>query len=137
MSNVTRCAACKCMRRRCNKNCIFAPYFPPNDLQRFTFVHQIFGATKVAKMLEEIPEGRREDAVESLVLEARSRVQDPVYGIVGTLTQLQEQIIEVERELAKTRGLIALCQQQFHHLNKLTQQNSTLVNHNLHFDFDP
>ncbi|XP_074295660.1 LOB domain-containing protein 23-like [Silene latifolia] len=116
-SNITRCAACKYMRRQCAKDCIFSPYFPSNDLQRFTFVHKIYGASKVAKMLEQIPEGRREEATKSMVIEARSRVQDPVYGIVGILTQLREQILEVECELAKTQGLIAFCQTQ----NNLTQ----------------
>ncbi|KAK9726797.1 hypothetical protein RND81_05G237700 [Saponaria officinalis] len=129
MSNhSTRCGACKSMRRRCPKDCIFAPYFPPNDLDRFTCVHKIFGASKIAKMLEQIPEGRREDAAESMVAEAKSRVRDPVYGSVGILTQLRQQIMEAEYELAKTRGLIALCKAQVNHQHKLTQDTlSTLV----------
>ncbi|KAL9228445.1 hypothetical protein vseg_004028 [Gypsophila vaccaria] len=123
MSNRTRCAACKSMRKRCPRDCIFAPYFPPNDIDRFNFVHKIFGVSKAAKMLEQVPEEQREDAAESMVVEATSRVRDPVYGCVGMLTQLRQQIMEAEYELAKTRGLIALCNVHVNHQNKLTQDS--------------
>jgi len=52
MSQTRRCAACKYLRRRCPKDCIFAPYFPPSNLERFVCVHKIFGASNVAKMLQ-------------------------------------------------------------------------------------
>lgn len=47
-----RCAACKQLRRRCPSDCIFLPYFPPNNTQRFSFVHRIYGASNVGKMLQ-------------------------------------------------------------------------------------
>lgn len=47
-----RCAACKYLRRRCPKDCIFSPYFPPNNPHRFASVHRIFGASNVGKMLQ-------------------------------------------------------------------------------------
>lgn len=49
-----RCAACKYLRRRCPSHCIFSPYFPPNDPQRFACVHRIYGASNVGKMLQVI-----------------------------------------------------------------------------------
>ncbi|KAL2932857.1 LOB domain-containing protein 23 [Bienertia sinuspersici] len=126
MSNSRRCAACKYLRRRCPKDCIFGPYFPSTNLERFSCVHKIFGASNIAKMLknhirvmvdsdaimQQLPEEKRREAVESLVMEARSRVRDPVYGSVGIITQLRQQIMEAEYELAKTQGLIALCHAQ-------------------------
>ncbi|XLT33663.1 hypothetical protein HN873_064955, partial [Arachis hypogaea] len=47
------CASCKLLRRRCAKDCIFAPYFPSDDPQKFAIVHKVFGASNVSKMLQE------------------------------------------------------------------------------------
>lgn len=47
-----RCAACKNQRRRCPSDCIFSPYFPANDPQRFASVHKIYGGSNVGKMLQ-------------------------------------------------------------------------------------
>lgn len=49
-----RCAACKYLRRRCPLDCIFSPYFPSNDPERFSCVHKIYGASNVGKMLQVI-----------------------------------------------------------------------------------
>lgn len=46
------CASCKLLRRRCAKDCIFAPYFPSDDPQKFAIVHKVFGASNVSKMLQ-------------------------------------------------------------------------------------
>ncbi|RDX67289.1 LOB domain-containing protein 23, partial [Mucuna pruriens] len=47
-----KCAACKNHKRRCPSNCIFSPYFPGNDPQRFTCVHTIYGTSNVGNMLQ-------------------------------------------------------------------------------------
>ncbi|KAK6934805.1 Lateral organ boundaries, LOB [Dillenia turbinata] len=49
---VSPCAACKLLRRRCAQNCIFAPYFPADEPQKFASVHRVFGASNVNKMLQ-------------------------------------------------------------------------------------
>ena len=49
--------------------------------------------------------------------EASSRVEDPVYGSVGIISQLQEQIIEAQSELVKTKSEIA-----FHNAQQQLQQ---------------
>ena len=46
------CAACKLLRRRCTRECVFAPYFPPDEPQKFASVHKVFGAANVSKMLQ-------------------------------------------------------------------------------------
>ncbi|KAG6485884.1 hypothetical protein ZIOFF_054451 [Zingiber officinale] len=46
------CAACKLLRRRCTDKCMLAPYFSPSDLQKFTNVHRIFGASNIIKVLQ-------------------------------------------------------------------------------------
>lgn len=48
------CAACKLLRRRCAHDCVFAPYFPAEEPQKFASVHKVFGASNVNKMLQVI-----------------------------------------------------------------------------------
>ncbi|XP_061995747.1 LOB domain-containing protein 24-like [Rosa rugosa] len=103
-----RCAACKYLRRRCPSDCVFAPYFPSNNPQRFDSVHRIYGASNVAKMLEPLSPYFRAQAAETLCYEAESRIQDPVYGCAAIIFQLQQQIYNTESELAKTRAEIAV-----------------------------
>ncbi|XP_057519545.1 protein LATERAL ORGAN BOUNDARIES-like [Amaranthus tricolor] len=93
------CAACKFLRRKCISGCIFAPYFPPEEPQKFANVHKIFGASNVSKLLNELLPHEREDAVNSLAYEAEARVRDPVYGCVGAISYLQRQIQRLQKEL--------------------------------------
>ncbi|KAG5035650.1 Protein LATERAL ORGAN BOUNDARIES [Glycine soja] len=93
------CAACKFLRRKCLPGCIFAPYFPPEEPQKFANVHKIFGASNVTKLLNELLPHQREDAVNSLAYEAEARVRDPVYGCVGAISFLQRQVQKLQKEL--------------------------------------
>ncbi|RZB59971.1 LOB domain-containing protein 25 [Glycine soja] len=96
------CAACKFLRRKCMPDCIFAPYFPPEEPQKFANVHKIFGASNVSKLLNEVQPHQREDAVNSLAYEAEARIKDPVYGCVGAISVLQRQVIRLQKELDAT-----------------------------------
>lgn len=98
------CAACKFLRRKCLPGCIFAPYFPPEEPQKFANVHKIFGASNVSKLLNEIQPQQREDAVNSLAYEAEARMKDPVYGCVGAISVLQRQVIRLQKELDATNA---------------------------------
>ncbi|XP_050376889.1 protein LATERAL ORGAN BOUNDARIES-like [Argentina anserina] len=93
------CAACKFLRRKCMLGCIFAPYFPPEEPQKFANVHKIFGASNVTKLLNDLLPHQREDAVNSLAYEAEARVRDPVYGCVGAISFLQRQVQRLQKEL--------------------------------------
>lgn len=98
------CAACKFLRRKCLSGCIFAPYFPPEEPQKFANVHKIFGASNVSKLLNEIHPHQREDAVNSLAYEAEARMKDPVYGCVGAISVLQRQVVRLQKELEATNA---------------------------------
>ncbi|XP_074583550.1 LOB domain-containing protein 12-like [Curcuma longa] len=102
------CAACKLLRRRCAKDCIFSPYFPPDQPRKFSIVHKVFGASNVNKMLQELPVHHRADAVSSLVYEANARMKDPVYGCVGTISYLHNQVSQLQMQLAVAQAEI-LC----------------------------
>ena len=74
-------------------------------------------------LLQEIPVQQRGDAVSSLVFEANARSRDPVYGCVGAISYLQNQVSQLQMQLAVAQAEI-LCfqmqqqqqqQQQDHH----------------------
>ncbi|RZC76502.1 hypothetical protein C5167_000618 [Papaver somniferum] len=110
---ITPCAACKILRRRCGEKCLLAPYFPPTEPLKFTTAHRVFGASNITKMLQELPESQRVDAVSSMVYEANSRMRDPVYGCAGTICQLHKQVSDLQAQLAKSQAEIVnmRCQQ--------------------------
>uniref|UniRef100_A0A7C9DJ68 LOB domain-containing protein n=1 Tax=Opuntia streptacantha TaxID=393608 RepID=A0A7C9DJ68_OPUST len=95
----TPCAACKFLRRKCMPGCIFASYFPPEDPHKFANVHKIFGASNVAKLLNDLLPHQRNDAVNSLAYEAEARIRNPVYGCVGAILHLQREVQRLQKEL--------------------------------------
>ncbi|XP_022738258.1 LOB domain-containing protein 24-like [Durio zibethinus] len=113
--NSGRCAACRYLRRRCAPDCIFSPYFPSNNPQRFVSVHRIYGASNVGKLLQQLPTHLRAEAADSLYFEAQCRVEDPIYGCVGLVFLLQQQIHDAESQLAKTLAEVAVLKSHAKH----------------------
>ncbi|KAF3674651.1 LOB domain-containing protein 23 [Capsicum annuum] len=107
-----RCAACKQLRRRCPSDCIFLPYFPPNNPQRFSFVHKIYGASNVGKMLQQVQEHQRADVANSLYYEAYCRIKSPVHGCLGIISILRQEIDHFKCELAKIQAELSLVKAQ-------------------------
>ncbi|GMH14767.1 hypothetical protein Nepgr_016608 [Nepenthes gracilis] len=106
-SSNSPCAACKFLRRKCTHECVFAPYFPPDHPQKFASIHKVFGASNVAKLLNELNASQREDAVNSLAYEAEARLRDPVYGCVGLISILQHRLKQVKTDLDNARMELA------------------------------
>ncbi|KAE9585738.1 hypothetical protein Lal_00010060 [Lupinus albus] len=106
------CAACKILRRRCAEKCVLAPYFPPTEPSKFTIAHKVFGASNIIKFLQKLPESERADAVRSMVYEAGARIRDPIYGCAGVICNLQEQINQLQAQLAKTQAEVVNMQLQ-------------------------
>ncbi|KAJ0250729.1 LOB domain-containing protein 1 [Hirschfeldia incana] len=130
------CAACKILRRRCGEKCVLAPYFPPTEPAKFSIAHRVFGASNIIKLLQELPESQRTDAVNSLVYEAEARIRDPVYGCAGAIYNLQRQVSELQAELAKAQVEIVSMQFQKSSLleliNNMDQPNQE--EHNMTFE---
>ncbi|KAK8620814.1 hypothetical protein V6N13_067275 [Hibiscus sabdariffa] len=103
LNTITPCAACKLLRRRCAEECPFSPYFSPHEPHKFASVHKVFGASNVSKMLMEVPESQRADAASSLVYEANVRLRDPVYGCMGAIAALQQQVHSLQAEINTVR----------------------------------
>ncbi|KAL4292107.1 hypothetical protein GQ457_14G003680 [Hibiscus cannabinus] len=106
-SSNSPCAACKFLRRKCTQECVFAPYFPPDNPQKFANVHKVFGASNVAKLLNELNTSQREDAVNSLAYEADARLRDPVYGCVGLISILQKKLRQMQHDLHNAKKELA------------------------------
>nr|CAB3463754.1 unnamed protein product [Digitaria exilis] len=110
------CAACKILRRRCVDRCVLAPYFPPTEPHKFATAHRVFGASNIIKLLQELPEEQRGDAVSSMVYEASARIRDPVYGSAGAIWQLQKQVNDLKAQLARAHAELAGARAQHAHL---------------------
>ncbi|KAL4281662.1 hypothetical protein GQ457_03G043410 [Hibiscus cannabinus] len=115
MTRSSPCASCKLLRRRCADDCIFAPYFPSDDPHKFAILHKVFGASNVSKLLQELPVAQRADAVSSLVYEANARVRDPVYGCVGAISSFQNQVSQLQMQLAVAQAQILCIKMQQTH----------------------
>ncbi|KAI3799930.1 hypothetical protein L1987_35236 [Smallanthus sonchifolius] len=122
------CASCKLLRRRCAKDCIFAPYFPSNEPHKFAIVHKVFGASNVSKMLQELQVHERGDAVSSLVYEANARMRDPVYGCVGAISYLQNEVSQLQMQLAMAQAEILCIQMQQEPLTSVTAPAASVIN---------
>ncbi|KAJ7964248.1 LOB domain-containing protein [Quillaja saponaria] len=133
MGGSTPCASCKLLRRRCAKDCVFAPYFPSDDPQKFAIVHKVFGASNVSKMLQDLPVHQRADAISSLVYEANARVRDPVYGCVGAISYLQSQVSQLQMQLAVAQTEILCIQMHQEPPTLPTQQMIDQVDKSLLF----
>uniref|UniRef100_A0A803LI28 LOB domain-containing protein n=1 Tax=Chenopodium quinoa TaxID=63459 RepID=A0A803LI28_CHEQI len=91
--------------------CVFAPYFDSEQgTAHFAAVHKVFGASNASKLLLRIPAHRRLDAVVTLCYEALSRVRDPVYGCVAHIFTLQQQVLNMQAELAFVQARLSTLQ---------------------------
>ncbi|CDY57108.1 BnaC04g56950D [Brassica napus] len=105
------CGACKFLRRKCVRGCVFAPYFDAEQgTASFAAIHKVFGASNTSKMLLRLPLHKRLDAVATLGYEALARVRDPVYGCVGHLFSLQHQVMNLQAEIAHVQARLSMFQ---------------------------
>ncbi|XP_059302836.1 LOB domain-containing protein 19-like [Lycium ferocissimum] len=106
------CGACKFLRRKCVRGCVFAPYFDSDQgTAHFAAVHKVFGASNASKLLLRIPAHKRLDAVVTLCYEALARVRDPIYGCVGHIFTLQQQVVTLQAELAYVQARLSTLHQ--------------------------
>ncbi|CAN8286310.1 unnamed protein product [Cochlearia groenlandica] len=119
------CGACKFLRRKCVRGCVFAPYFDAEQgIAKFAAVHKVFGASNASKMLLRLPLHKRLDAVVTLCYEAFARLRDPVYGSFGHLFSLQNQVMNLQEELAHVQALLSTFQQLEHNNEYLVEPSN-------------
>ncbi|RZC80273.1 hypothetical protein C5167_042850 [Papaver somniferum] len=99
------CGACKFLRRKCARGCVFAPYFcHEQGATHFAAIHKVFGASNVSKLLTHLPLGDRCEAAVTISYEAQARIQDPVYGYVSHIFALQQQVVSLQAQIATLRA---------------------------------
>lgn len=92
-SSGSPCGACKFLRRKCAKGCVFAPYFcHEQGASHFAAIHKVFGASNASKLLSHLPISDRCEAAITISYEAQARLQDPIYGCVSHIFALQQQV---------------------------------------------
>ncbi|PQQ13690.1 LOB domain-containing protein 29 [Prunus yedoensis var. nudiflora] len=95
------CGACKFLRRKCVRGCIVAPYFShEKGATDFSAIHKVFGAKNVLKLLAHLPLSDRCEAAVSISWEAQARLQDPICGCVSQIFALQQQVVNLQAQLA-------------------------------------
>ncbi|XP_028758335.1 LOB domain-containing protein 29-like [Neltuma alba] len=98
------CGACKFLRRKCVRGCVFAPYFcHEQGATHFSAIHKVFGASNVSKLLSHLPVSDRCEAAVTISYEAQARLQDPIYGCVSHIFTLQQQVVNLQAQLAYLR----------------------------------
>ncbi|KAF8401854.1 hypothetical protein HHK36_012801 [Tetracentron sinense] len=102
------CGACKFLRRKCVKGCVFAPCFcHEQGVKHFAAIHKVFGASNVSKLLAHLPVSDRCEAAVTISYEAQARLQDPVYGCVSHIYELQQQVVNLQTQLASLKAQAA------------------------------
>ncbi|CAK9150023.1 unnamed protein product [Ilex paraguariensis] len=99
-SSGSPCGACKFLRRKCMRGCVFAPYFcHEQGATHFAAIHKVFGASNVSKLLAHLPVSDRCEAAITISYEAQARLQDPIYGCVSHIFALQQQVVTLQAQL--------------------------------------
>ncbi|XP_068640943.1 LOB domain-containing protein 29-like [Aristolochia californica] len=99
------CGACKFLRRKCATGCVFAPYFcHEQGATHFSAIHKVFGASNVSKLLMHLPVQDRLEAAVTISYEAQARLQDPIYGCVSHIFFLQQQVVNLQAQLASLKA---------------------------------
>ncbi|KAG9441466.1 hypothetical protein H6P81_017320 [Aristolochia fimbriata] len=102
------CGACKFLRRKCVRGCVFAPYFcHEQGATHFAAIHKVFGASNVSKLLMHLPVQDRLEAAVTISYEAQARLQDPIYGCVSHIFALQQQVVNLQAQLASLKAQAA------------------------------
>ncbi|MQM11806.1 hypothetical protein Taro_044715 [Colocasia esculenta] len=131
---VRPCGACKFLRRKCVAGCVFSPYFHTEEgASYFAAMHKVFGAGNVSKLLVQIPDDKRFDAVVTICYEAQARIRDGVYGCTSQIIALQQQLrrkkddqpsvnltLDIPCSVAKLQSEVAYLQAQIAELELLS-----------------
>jgi len=103
------CASCKFQRRKCSKDCLLAPYFPADKPQVFGNAHRLFGVSNVSKILKQVKEEYRDEAMKSIIFESDMRAQFPVGGCLDVIMMYLGMINASEQELKNVKFLLDHC----------------------------
>ena len=103
-----KCATCKYQNKRCDENCPLAPFFPSNKVDEFDKVIRLFSIDFLKDMLNSVTTNEEKaKMVETLILEAKIRSENPVYGSIAVTEKLSLEIENTQKELDLIQKTIA------------------------------
>ncbi|KAK4337832.1 hypothetical protein RND71_042319 [Anisodus tanguticus] len=102
-------AACKHQQKKCEANCQLAPYFPNNRAEDFHNVYRLFGVNNTITLLRSVADDQKKKTVETLILEAKIRKENPVHGCLAIERKLRAEIEAYEKELGMIQNHISFC----------------------------
>ncbi|EYU45195.1 hypothetical protein MIMGU_mgv1a026380mg [Erythranthe guttata] len=103
------CAACKHQRRKCDQNCALAKYFLAERSDDLENVYHLFGMHNTLKILKSVEEEERDATTESLIMEAKMRLEHPVHDHFSVARNLSVEIEKTEKELEIVCQKIHIC----------------------------
>ncbi|CAK9179960.1 unnamed protein product [Ilex paraguariensis] len=121
MSNIQRangtqaCAACKYQRRKCAPDCILAPYFPHDRQRQFLNAHKLFGVSNITKIIRNLDQPDKDEAMRTIIIQSDVRANDPVGGCYRIIRELQRLIEYNRAELDIVLHQLAICRAQTQH----------------------
>lgn len=103
------CFPCRRYKLDCNPRCDFLERFSqPNQAQQFEAVDFVFGFDKVRRMMQNVPQEKRKEFIQSIVVEAKHRRQDLTSGFFGIarkkVQELQSEEEKAKREISQLQG---------------------------------
>jgi len=130
-------AACKHQKRKCGPNCELAPYFPADKPEIFAKAHRLFGVSNMVKMLKNIDDDQKANAMKSIIFESEMRARFPAHGCLGVILDYGDMLKKSFEELDHVRNLLAYCKQ--HNLSSAPSTSShipsTPIDTNLNTSF--
>ncbi|KAL8126435.1 hypothetical protein AgCh_013645 [Apium graveolens] len=79
--------------------------------------------------MQQLPVHLRGEAAETLYYEAQCRIENPVYGCVGIITQLHEEINNANKELARAQAQVAV---HHHHSQNAVEEGAIVHDNHTH-----
>jgi|UniRef100_A0A2N9HL91 hypothetical protein len=108
------CAACKYQRRKCATDCILAPYFPHDRQRQFLNAHKLFGVSNITKIIKNLNQPDKDEAMRTIIFQSDVRANDPVGGCYRIIRELQRLIEYNKAELDIVLHQLAICRAQAH-----------------------
>ncbi|XVF35028.1 hypothetical protein REPUB_Repub18cG0109800 [Reevesia pubescens] len=109
--NPNACAACMHQRKRCEKSCELAPYFPASRYEEFEKAFKHFGLSNIVRIMNSVEPHHRQAAAESILFEGIVRLNHPVHGCLGIIQTLlywirfyKSELQAVNQQLAFFKG---------------------------------
>ena len=127
-SNQKTCAACKHQRNKCAPDCILAPYFPHGSEPEFLNAYKLYGVRNMTKIVENLSDEERNDAMKSIIFESNMRAANPITGCCRMIQELILQIRYYRDELQLTLQQLANVRpQNACHDGNLTNHGTSII----------